>query len=79
MTRKSKAKARDEVDWNSFVNQPDTKINSDLADTTKQGLGHVQHNFQRSIHAHVVYSSLATNSYSQAYSTAETTKLQVLA
>jgi hypothetical protein len=47
MTRKIKAKAGDQVDWNSFVHQPDSEVKSDLAGSTKQNLGYVQHNFQK--------------------------------
>jgi hypothetical protein len=64
IARKIKAKAGDQVDWNSFVHQPDSKVKSDLAGSTKQNLGYVQHNFQKWIHTHVMYNSLTTNLYS---------------
>ena len=35
------------VDWNSFVHQPDTQVNSAFADATKNGLNVVKGNFER--------------------------------
>jgi hypothetical protein len=46
MPKKTRAK-RTEIDWNLFVHQPDTQVNSDHAEATKQNLKHIERNFRK--------------------------------
>ncbi|KAJ5882834.1 uncharacterized protein N7473_011096 [Penicillium subrubescens] len=48
MPKKTRAK-RTEIDWNLFVHQPDTQVNSDHAEATKQNLKHIERNFRKSL------------------------------
>ena len=60
MTRESKTKTAGQVDWNSFVQQPDVHFESNFAESTKRNMHLVRCNFQRCVFA-TVYSSLVAN------------------
>lgn len=42
-----KAKMTNHFDWNSFVQQPDPKVQSNLASSTRTNVEFVRRNFQR--------------------------------
>lgn len=77
MTRGSKTKIAGQVDWNSFVQQPDAHFESNFAESTKRNMHFVRSNFQRCIFA-AVYSFLAANPTLR-YFDASAAGLQVLA
>lgn len=53
MGRKSKTERADQVDWNSFVQQPEPQVNNVLSESSRRYLGVVHSNFQRSLWSRV--------------------------
>ena len=47
MSRKHKISGRNGFSWNDFVNQPDPKVETNLADSTKANLKHIEYNFSK--------------------------------
>jgi hypothetical protein len=47
MARSKTKKADADIDWNSFVQQSEPKVEDDLAETTKNYIYLVKHNFQK--------------------------------
>jgi len=60
MTQESKRKTAGQVDWNSFVQQPDVHFESNFTDSTKRHIHFVRCNFQRCVFA-TVHISLVAN------------------
>ena len=55
------------VDWNSFVHQPDTQVNSAFADATKDGLNVVKRNFERYSPSTLTHQIINIKYYTEAY------------
>jgi hypothetical protein len=47
MARSKTKKADADIDWNSFVQQSEPKVEDDLAESTKNYIYLVKHNFQK--------------------------------
>lgn len=60
MTQESKTKTAGQVDWNSFVQQPDVHFESNFTESTKWHMRFMWRNFQRCVFA-TVHSSSVVN------------------